>query len=229
MTDSFKDEGVVFDLTGLDPEDEAALRSLAEVAPVETREAPDEFAQQIADQVASFLVALQAIAREADGSRSISLLLLEVSQVLLAGARLGVQQDFDPVEEFEPDAGPDPDLDEMRLRLADLLDGVDQFTEVFDPYGPDTGGAPELVESTLSDDLTSVASALAHGLRHFEAGRVAEALWWWQFSYVASWGSEASGALRALQSIVAHARLDASFVGEVERIAAADEMLDAGR
>ncbi|HEY1134462.1 MAG TPA: DUF5063 domain-containing protein [Nocardioides sp.] len=230
MTENFSDDGVVFDLSGVAPEDEAALRGLADVAPTEGRiGAPDDFAQQIADQVESFLVALQAIAREADGSRSISLLLLEVSQVLLAGARLGVQQDFEPVEEFEPDAGPDPDLDEMRLRLAALLDGVDHFTEVFDPYAPESDGAPELVEATLSDDLTSVASALAHGLRHFRAGRVAEALWWWQFSYVASWGSEASGALRALQSIVAHARLDAEFTGEIERVAAADEMLDAGR
>src|SRR3546814_3140478 len=80
----------------------------------------EEFAQQIADQVESFLVALQAIAHDADGGRGISLLLLEVSQVLLAGARLGVQADFSTAEEFKPDAGPDPDLDEMRLRLARL-------------------------------------------------------------------------------------------------------------
>ena len=56
----------------------------------------EDFAQQIADQVESFLIALQAIAREADGGRAISLLLLEISQVLLAGARLGAQRDFTP-------------------------------------------------------------------------------------------------------------------------------------
>ncbi|WP_110207841.1 DUF5063 domain-containing protein [Nocardioides daejeonensis] len=181
----------------------------------------DEFAQQIADQVESFLVALQAIAEEADSGRAVSLLLLEVSQVLLAGARLGVQSDFSPAEEFQPDAGPDPDLDELRLRLAKMLDGVDVFSEVFDPY-VDT----EVGTSVISDDLTSVASALAHGLRHLRAGRVEEALWWWQFSYVASWGNEASGVLRALQSIVTHDRLDIDFTGEDEQVAAADEMLD---
>ena len=53
-----------------------------------------EFAQQIADQVASFLLALRAIAEENDGGRAVSLLLLEISQVLLAGARLGAQRDF---------------------------------------------------------------------------------------------------------------------------------------
>src|SRR5690606_36630504 len=97
--------------------------------------ADEEFAQQIADQVESFLVALQAIAGGDDPGRAVSLLLLEVSQVLLAGARLGVQTDFTPVEEFQPDAGPDPDLDGLRLNLAKLFGGVDVFSEVFDPYG----------------------------------------------------------------------------------------------
>jgi hypothetical protein len=55
---------------------------------------------------------------------------------------------------------------------------------------------------------------------------VAEALWWWQFSYVASWGGEASGALRALQSVIAHDRLDAEFESEQEVVEAAGEMLE---
>ena len=183
----------------------------------------EDFAQQIADQVESFLLALQAIARgETTGGRAVSLLLLEVSQVLLAGGRLGVHTDFTPVEKYEPDAGPDPDLDAMRLRLAVLLEGVDAYSEVFDPYVD----PPEMVSSLLSDDLTSIASALAHGLRHHRAGRVSEALWWWQFSYVASWGNEASAALRALQSVVAHDRLDAEFESEQDQVAAADELLE---
>ncbi len=184
----------------------------------------EEFAQQIADQVESFLIAVRAIARgEAEGGEAISLLLLVVSQVLLAGGRLGVQADFLPSEEYEPDAGPDPDLDAMRHRLAVLLEGVDAYTEVFDPYVD----PPELVSSLLSDDLTAIAAALAHGLRHFKDGRVSEALWWWQFSYVASWGAEASSVLRALQSVVAHDRLDADFESEQEDVAAADQMLGA--
>ena len=54
------------------------------------------FAVQIADQVESFLLVLRAIAREGNGAQAISLLLLEISQVLLAGARLGAQLDFTP-------------------------------------------------------------------------------------------------------------------------------------
>ena len=182
----------------------------------------EEFAQQISDQVESFLIAVRAIARgEAPGGEAVSLLLLSVSQVLLAGGRLGVQADFELSEEYEPDPGPDPDLDDMRLRLAILLEGVDSYSEVFDPYVD----PPELVSSLLSDDLTSIAASLAHGLRHFKAGRVSEALWWWQFSYVASWGGEASAVLRALQSVVAHDRLDTEFESEQEAVQAADALL----
>ncbi len=79
----------------------------------------EEFAAQIADQIESFLLALRAIAREGNGARAVSLLLLEISQVLLAGARLGAQLDFEPREEYRPDVGPEADIDEMRLRLAD--------------------------------------------------------------------------------------------------------------
>ncbi len=183
----------------------------------------EDFAQQIADQAESYLVALQAISREEAGGSAVPLLLLEVSQILLAGARLGAQSDFGLEEEFQPDVGPDPDLDAMRERLAALLDGVDAYVYNFDPYDP------ELVGAKLSDELTSIATALANGLRHFRAGNVAEALWWWQFSYVAHWGNEASGALRALQSIVSHDRLDTDIEGEQDVIEEASAVLDSAK
>src|SRR6476661_10135762 len=88
----------------------------------------EDFAQQIADSVSSFLLSLRAIAREADGGRAISLLLLEISQVLLAGARLGAQRDFTPIEEYQPDVGPEAELDAMRLALAELLGDLDTYS-----------------------------------------------------------------------------------------------------
>jgi hypothetical protein len=182
----------------------------------------EEFAAQIADQVESFLLALRAIASEGNSGQAISLLLLEISQVLLAGARLGAQRDFTPRAEYQPDVGPEPDVDELRLRLAEMLDAVDTYSFVFDPY------VPEVVESQLSDDLSSMATDLENGLRHYRLGNVEEALWWWQFSYVASWGNLAGAALNALLSVVAHDRLDADFTGEDEQLAAADEMLGSG-
>ena len=179
----------------------------------------EDFAQQIADQVESFLLALRAISQEADAGRGISLLLLEISQVLLAGARLGAQRDFTPDARYQPDVGPEPDLDAMRLRLARILGPVDAYSLVFDPY------LPEMVESLLSDDLVSIATDLENGLRHFRRGDVDEALWWWQFSYVSSWGNLAGAALNALISIVSHDRLDTDVEIDAEQVAVADEVL----
>ena len=179
----------------------------------------EDFATSIADSVESFLIALRAVSREDDGGRAISLLLLEISQVLLAGARLGAQVDFEPRSEYQPDVGPDADLDDMRLRLAKLLGGIDTYSLVFDPYDP------EVVVSQLSDDLTSIAADLENGLRHYRAGDIDEALWWWQFSYVSSWGNLAGALLNALLSVVSHDRLDIDVDLDADQVAAADEML----
>jgi len=195
-------------------EDETSAEA---VVPLDS--ATEDFAASIADSVESFLLALRAISREPDAGASISLLLLEISQVLLAGARLGAQQDFTPREEYQPDVGPDADLDDMRLRLAKLLDSVDTYSSVFDPY------VPEVVDSQLSDDLTSIASDLEIGLRHYRSGDIPEALWWWQFSYVSSWGQLAGALLNALLSVVSHDRLDVDIDLDADQVAAANEML----
>jgi hypothetical protein len=179
----------------------------------------EEFAAQIADQIESFLLALRAIAREGNGAQAVSLLLLEISQVLLAGARLGAQNDFEPREEYQPDVGPEADIDEMRLRLAEMLDSIDTYSFVFDPYLPD------VVQSKLSDDLTSIATDLDNGFRHYRLGNVEEALWWWQFSYVSNWGNLAGAALNALLTVVAHDRFDTDFEETVEALTVANEML----
>lgn len=179
-----------------------------------------QFADEIADQVESFLIAVRAIGAEGDSGSAVPLLLLEVSQVLLAGARLGAQRDFEPRQKYQPDVGPEADLDELRLRLADILRDADTYSFVFDPY------APEIVVSQLSDDLTSIAADLENGLRHYRRGDADEALWWWQFSYVSNWGNLAGAALNALLTVVAHDRLDTEFTGEEEDLAVAEEILE---
>ncbi len=185
-------------------------------------------AAEVAEQIEGFLLALRSIAAENDPGRGISLLLLEISQVLLAGARLGAQQDFVPRSNDQPDVGPEADLDELRLALAGMLGNVDTYSFVFDPY------VPEVVESQLSDDLAAIAADLENGLRHYRAGDLAEALWWWQFSYVSNWGNLAGAALNALLSVVSHDRLDVEMVGrleelEAERVRAAEAVLDSDR
>jgi hypothetical protein len=99
--------------------------------------------------------------------------------------------------------GDDPDLDALRTGLALRLSAVDEYAEVFDPY-EDTS----CLTFRISDDIAAVTADLLHGLRHYQAGRSLEALWWWQYSYFNHWGTHGGAALRALHAVIAHASLD---------------------
>ena len=163
-----------------------------------------DFTAEVADQIESFIVSVREIAAGESPDTAVSLLLLQVSQLLLAGGRLGAIQDVVPDERFEPDTGSDADVEGIRASLANLLEPIDEYHEVFDPYGD-----RDVVEMRLSDDIADVVTDLVHGLQHYRAGRSLEALWWWQFSYLSNWGGTATAVLRALQSVVSHVRLDA--------------------
>ena len=163
--------------------------------------------RRVADSLAGeshrFLTTITEVAAGSNPEVAIPLLLLAVSDVLAAGARLGAMIDVVPPERFEPDIGPDADLDPLRAALENVLDGIDDFVEVEDPLlGAD------IVPSTVSGDLVLIASALNQGLQHHRAGQALEALWWWQYSYLSSWGDRASAVLRVLQAILSHLRLD---------------------
>jgi hypothetical protein len=130
--------------------------------------------------------------------------LLALSQVLVMGARLGAVEDVLPEERFEADPGPDAEFDPLRESLANLFEGLDEYADVADPVTD-----PTVSVGWISNDLVDIASALNHGLAHHDAGRPLEALWWWQFSYLAHWGERATSALRVVQALLAHVRLDA--------------------
>ena len=159
--------------------------------------------EEMSADAEAFLDAVTEVAAGSSPDIAIPVLLLALSQSLAAGARLGAITDVVPSERFEPDAGPDPDVDPVRASLANVFEGLDEYADVVDPL---TNG--EVVQGSLSDDLADVAADLAHGLRHYRAGRVDEALWWWQFSYLSTWGVRATTALRVLQSMLGHLRLD---------------------
>lgn len=164
----------------------------------------NDFAAHTADEARTFIATVTDIASGASPEAALSVLLLATSQVLVTGARLGAVQDIVPEERFETDPGPDAEVDPLRERLSTLLEGLDEYADVVDPL---TEAA--LTTGSLSNDVVDTVSALAHGLQHYDAGRVAEALWWWQFSYLSSWGERAAMALRVLHGVLAHVRLDA--------------------
>jgi hypothetical protein len=119
------------------------------------------------------------------------------------GARLGAIEDVIPAERFEADTV-EPEAEPLRTGVANLFEGLDEYADLVDPVT-----STELTTGSLSNDVTVVASALSHGLRHYDEGRLSEALWWWQFSYLSDWGERAASALRVLQSLLGHIRLDA--------------------
>jgi hypothetical protein len=161
-------------------------------------------ADGLAGAAARFVQTAEAVAGGLGEDRTVAILLLEVSDILAMGARLGAIDDVVPEGRFEPDAGAEPDVDRLRAALAERLAPIDSYVEVFDPYT-----SPELVSGRLSDDLAVIVSDLLHGLAHHTAGRRLEALWWWQTTYLSTWGDSASAALRALRSLVSHVRAGA--------------------
>jgi hypothetical protein len=160
-------------------------------------------ADESATDARAYLTTVTEVASGSAPDAAIPMTLLALSQALVMGARLGAIEDIVPEERFEADTQED-ELDPLRTGVANLFDGLDEYADLVDPVT-----STELATGSLSNDVTVVAAALAHGLRHYDAGRVSEALWWWQFSYLSDWGERAASALRVLQSLLGHIRLDA--------------------
>ena len=157
----------------------------------------------MAQSARDFIDGVAALARGEGGEETVPLLLLEVAQIQLTGAKLGASKDVILPGNWEPDVGADPDLDVLRTGLAARLEHVDDYAELFDPYADAKATA-----FRLSDDLATIAADLIHGLQHYEAGRSSEALWWWQYSYVNHWGTARRRRPARPAPVVAHARLD---------------------
>ncbi|GGN10266.1 DUF5063 domain-containing protein [Terrabacter tumescens] len=165
-----------------------------------------------AAEASAFLTSVTEVASGSSPDTALPLLTLALSQVLVAGARLGAIEDVVPEERFEPDAA-DDDADPLRTGLANVFAGIDDYVYVIDPIT-----SSERADGSITNDLVDVAVSLSHGLKHYATGRKLEALWWWQFGYLSHWGDRGMMALRSLHSILAHLRLDADdeTVGEAE-------------
>ncbi|MFC6151598.1 MULTISPECIES: DUF5063 domain-containing protein [Mumia] len=175
-------------------------------------------ANGFAEDVEAVLEGLRSLDGITDPEEIVAGLLVELSRALTIGARMAAMPRLVPPDRYEPDSGPDIDLDDTRVALATILDGFDTYVEVFDPY--DDPAAPAAYR--ISDDVISLTAALAHGMQHARAGRPIEALWWWQFSFFSSWGGETTSALRALQSVIARDRI----VGAIPAMSPEEPPLD---
>ena len=185
--------------------------------------ASEDFAGQIADQVESLPARRCGRSRgEADGGRG-DLAAAARGQPGAARRRPArrAASTSSRASEYQPDVGPDPDLDELRLRLAECSASVDTYSFVFDPYVPEVVREPALRRPQLS-----IATDLENGLRHYRSATSPRRCGGGSSPTShrgATWPAPRS---TRCWSVVAHDRLDADFDGDDEAVAVADEMLD---
>src|SRR6201989_1649821 len=115
--------------------------------------APDDggewrpLADQVAVNVKNFIDGVEALA-QSGGDETLPLLMLELSQILLAEPQRGASSDVILPRNWEPEVGDDPDLDALRTGLAGRLSAADEHAEAFEPY-KDTSCVPV----RISDDV----------------------------------------------------------------------------
>lgn len=72
---------------------------------------------------------------------------------------------------------------------------VDEYAEIFDPL---TLPPEPPVVGSLADDIADIYQDVVTGLRAYQAGQKATALWEWGFGFQSHWGAHATDAMRAL-------------------------------
>ena len=90
-------------------------------------------AEHTATEARTFIDAVTEVAAGGAPDAALSVLLLATAQIMLTGARLGAVEDVVPSEQFEPDPGPDAELDPLRENLANVFEGLDEYADVVDP------------------------------------------------------------------------------------------------
>ena len=72
---------------------------------------------------------------------------------------------------------------------------LDLYSEVYSPIAASDEGP---VTGSLADDVTDIYRDIATGLRAYERGDHAGAVWEWSFGLHSHWGAHATSAIRAL-------------------------------
>jgi hypothetical protein len=147
------------------------------------------------------------VASGAGDESTLSVLAYATSDACVAAARLSAIVDY-AVPEGDLLRPMTFDVDALRRGLTNALQGIDTYYEVDMPRGnpDDPARAPEVVEASLTDDILTAAAAMKTGLAMYDAGRPAEAIWWWQYSCLSSWGERITAALHVVQTLMAQAR-----------------------
>ena len=90
--------------------------------------------------------------------------------------------------------------DEIYKSLQQKLSSYDYYLEIFDPYEYE-----KPVAGSLADDLAGIYKDIKEGLSDWENVNSRDRLniiWEWKFSFNSHWGEHATGAFRALYSLL---------------------------
>ncbi|MDR1295770.1 MAG: DUF5063 domain-containing protein [Bifidobacteriaceae bacterium] len=164
-------------------------------------------ARLLADAFRNCVELYTEVASGMGGEAALSVLAYATSDACTAAARLSAIVDF-PVPGGRLLTPVTFDTDPLRRGLANALQGIDTYYEVDVPRGDpsDPARTPEIVEASLTDDILTAVSAMETGLYLLDQGRPAEAIWWWQYSCLSSWGERITAALHVIQTLLCQAR-----------------------
>ena len=119
--------------------------------------------------------------------------LLRVTRLYLAALELPQAEAGDTAH--EPDAR-HVENDEWRTVFdAACRLPVDTYGQIFDPL---TVPPEEPVVGSVSDDIADIYRDVMYGLRMYESGQHAAAVWEWTFGLQSHWGEHATGSIRTL-------------------------------
>ena len=128
---------------------------------------------------------------------------LPSTDILYDGSEDSPEDDDLPVPEFtkDPDRREQAEWSALYERLRATLGKWCDYREIFDPYEPP---AEKEVQGSLADDLADIYFDLRTGLRKWNRGDGAGALWEWRVGLENHWGEHATGALRAMHTLASN-------------------------
>jgi hypothetical protein len=106
-------------------------------------------------------------------------------------------------EEPEPDRISDEEVAAVAQHCTRLP--LNCYGEVFDPM---IVPPEEPVVGSLGDDIGDIFREVGGGLRAYQLGLRAEAIWVWGFGFRGHWGEHATGAIRALHAWLVENAMD---------------------
>ena len=110
--------------------------------------------------------------------------------------------DIKQLSDYEPSRIPHEQWEDIYKSLQHKLGEHDYYQEIFDPYQ----NKEEQVTASLADDLADIYGDIKRGLQDWVKASPSDRLhiiWYWKLDFD-HWGAHATGAFRALYSLLYH-------------------------